>query len=228
MADNKHNSDSQQSDVERLNETLTATGAKIAENKKSFLWIIGGIIAAGILVAAYFYFFHTPGVEKAFNEYGKVEIAPNSNDTTLAEGYKKVADKYSGSDAGRLAALEAAQHYYEIGKYQEAITYIDKFKTSDEVLDANVMILKGDCYVNMKKYNEAISSFQAAATKAKGNSEIEPRALFKIATVYEMGQQKYAQAIEIYQQIEKEYPEFNINGMPMQAFIERDQARLGR
>lgn len=228
MADTKHTPQEEQNDVERLNERLTQTGSKIAENKNVVLWIVGGVIAAGLLVAAYFYFFHTPGVEKAFNAYGSVELTPNLNDTTAAEGYKKVADQYSGSDAGYLAALEAAEHYYEIGKYKEAITYIDKFKTSDEVLEANVSILKGDCYVNLKDYAKAIDCFQTAANQGKGNSQIEPRALFKLATVYDAGKKEYAKAIEIYEQIYKEYPEFVINGLTMPAYIERDKARTGK
>ena len=228
MADNKHKSHEEENNIEKLNDHLTRTGTRIAENKKVVMTVAGAVIAVGLLVAAYFYFFHNPSVDKAFNAYGNVEISnQQGNDTTAAEGYKKVADQYSGTDAGNLAALEAAEHFYEIGKYQEALNYLDKFSTSEEVLKANVSILRGDCYVNLKKYDQAIKEFETAAAEGAGNTEIAPRAMLKQATVYD-AQKKYDKAIQLYEQIVKEYPQFSVNNVAMNAFIERDKARLGK
>lgn len=223
----KNNTPEEGNTIDQLNSHLTDTGKKIEENKKVIGWVIGGVVAAGLLVAAYFYFFHVPGVDKAFNAYGSVELNQAANDTVAAEAYKKVADQYSGSDAGRLAALEAAEHYYEIGKYKEALTYLEKFKTSDDVLKANVEVLKGDCYVNLKQYDNAISAFENAVKEAAGNDQIAPRAMMKEGVVYE-AQKKYDKALEVYEQIAKEYPSFMYNGVPMEAYVERARAEAGK
>lgn len=213
--------------IDQLNEHLTNAGKRIEANKKPFMTIVGIIVAVGVLVAAYFYFFYTPGVDKAFNAYGAVEVNGAANDTVAAENYKKVADQYGSSDAGKLAALEAAQHYYEIGKYQDALNYLDKFSTSEEVLKANVSILRGDCYVNLKKYDQAIAEFEKAAKEGAGNSEIAPRAMMKQAVVYDE-QKKYDKALGVFEQILSEYPDYTYNSLPMEAYVEREKARLGK
>lgn len=215
------------SKIDQLNSHLTDTGKKIEENKKVLAWVVGGIIAAGLLVAAYFYFFHVPGVDKAFDAYGSVELNQQANDTTAAAAYKKVADDYSGSDAGKLAALEAAEHFYEIGKYKEALDYLEKFSTSDEVLAANVEALKGDCYVNLKQYDKAISSFEKSVKEANGNPQIAPRVMMKEATVYE-AQKQYDKAIGVYEKINTEYPDFMYAGVSMDAYIERARTLSGK
>lgn len=212
--------------IDQINEHLTGAGKTIAENKNKFMVAVGIIVAAGLFVASYFYFFHSPKVDKAFNAYGAVELNA-TNDTVAAESYKKVADQYSGTDAGKLAALEAAEHYYEIGKYKEALTYLDKFSSSDDVLNANVTVMRGDCYVNLKQYDKAISEFEKAVKEADGNDQIAPRALMKLGVVYDE-QKKYDKALAAYEQIQTEYPAFTYNQLPIEAYVEREKARLGK
>ena len=110
MAENKKHPE-EETKIEQLNDNLTKAGVKVEENKKTLMIIVGAVIAVGLLVAAYFYFFHNPGIDKAFDAYGKVEIENGTaSETAKAEAYKKVADQYEGSDAGKLAALEAAEN----------------------------------------------------------------------------------------------------------------------
>ena len=61
---------------------------------------------------------------------------------------------------------------------------------------------------------------------ADGNPQIAPGILMKEANIYE-AQKKYAQALEVYEQIKKDYPEFHY-GMGMDAYIARAKARLGK
>ena len=227
MAENKKHPE-EETKIEQLNDNLTKAGVKVEENKKTLMIIVGAVIAVGLLVAAYFYFFYNPGIDKAFDAYGKVEIENGTaSETAKAEAYKKVADQYEGSDAGKLAALEAAENYYDAGNYKAALAYLDKFDTSDDILAANVQIMKGDCYVNLKKYPEAIKEFEAVAASQADNSEIAPRARLKIATVYE-AQKKNNEALGIYERIKKDFPAFNVAGMSMDAYIERAKSRLGK
>jgi hypothetical protein len=46
----------------------------------------------------------------------------------------KIADEYSGTDAGNLANYYAGMAYLNTGKYNEAIDYLNKFKSDDIVL----------------------------------------------------------------------------------------------
>lgn len=227
MAELKNNS-TEENKIEQLNENLTKAESAIEKNKKTVSIIIAAVIGIIALGACYFYFFHLPAADKAFDEYGKVEVAnAQANDTIKAEAYKKVADQHAGTDAGNLAALEAAEHYYDAGNYKAALTYLDKFSSSDDVLAANAQIMKGDCYVNLKKYPEAIKEFEAAAAAVANNTEIAPRALLKIATVYD-AQNKFNEALSTYERIQNEFPQFTVAGMDIKAYIEREKARLGK
>ena len=141
--------------------------------------------------------------------------------------YKEVADKFSGK-AANLAALSAAESFYNEGNYEEAVKYLKKFSSKDAVLDANAMVLTGDCYVNLKKYDDAISAYQQAVRKADGNSQIVPRVLLKEANVYDE-QKKYDKALECYTIIKKDFPDYRLgNGVDIDAYIARENARLGK
>ena len=89
-------------------------------------------------------------------------------------------------------------------------------------------MLTGDCYVNLKQYDKAISCYDKAISKADNNSQIVPRVLLKEANVYD-AQKNYQKALECYQKIAKDFPQFQLgNGMTIDAYIERENARLGK
>ena len=95
------------------------------------------------------------------------------------------------------------------------------------MLKANAIILKGDCYVNLKQYDKALDEFKDAVKKGDKNDQIVPRALLKCANIYDE-QKKYAKALECYEQIKNEYPSFQLGNTSIDAYIEREKARLGK
>ena len=211
--------------IDRMNSHLTDAGTKLADNKKIILIAAGGILIVAAFVLSYLFIYKNPHVEKAFEEYNGVETQA-LNDSTAAQQYMDVADRYSSDAAGKLAALSAGETLYSQGRYEEAAQYLKKFSSNDDVLDANAMVLTGDCYVNLENYDEAINYFQKAIRKAKGNPQIVPRVLLKEANVYD-AQANYGKALECYQQIKDNYPEFKLgNGIDIDAYIAREVARM--
>lgn len=228
MASKDKQTPQEQISVENINDHLTMAGKQLAENKKILYWAFGIIVAVGVCVAAYVFIYLNPRVNKSMEAFNNVEISALGSDSLRAEGYKKVADKFSGTPGGNIASLSAAETLYELGKYDQAVKYVKKFKTSDDVLMANAQILLGDCYVNLKKYDDAISAFKEACDTGEGNSQIVPRALLKLATVYD-AQKKYDKALECYEELLKEYPNFALgNGLTVEAYAERERARMGK
>lgn len=214
--------------IDQLNSTLTHAGEHIANNKKIIYWTVGAIVLIAVFIMSYFFIYKNPRTNSAWEAYAKVEQTAAGNDSIAAAEYKKVADKYGNTDAGNVAALEAGTRLYTLGKYEDAAKYLKKFDTDDEVLMANALILTGDCFVNLKKYPEAIDYFKKGVSEAKGNDQIVPRALLKMAVVYDE-QKKYDQALTCYEQIASEYPDFQPGtGMSVEAYIAREQARLGK
>ena len=226
MADNTKDQQ-EESTIEKLNSNLTSASEKIAKNQKTIYITLIAFVAIAAAVLCYVFLISRPKVERAFEAYNQVEINSVGNDSVVAAEYKKVADNHSGN-AAKLAALSAAEAYYNMGKYEEAIKYLDKFSSSEPVLDANAMVLKGDCYVNIKKYDDALGCYNKAISKAGENIQIVPRVLLKEANIYD-AQKKYDDSLKCYEKISKEYPEFEPgNGITIKAYAEREKARLGK
>ncbi len=222
------NEQQEETTIEKLNSNLTSASEKIANNKKVIFLIVGGIAVVAAFVLSYFFIYRNPQVNKAFEAYNQVEINNAGNDSVAAVEYKKVAEKYSSTDAGKLSYLSAAEAYYNTGKYKEAVECLDKFSTSEKVLGSNALVLKGDCFVNMKKYDDALSCYNKAVKMAGENIQIVPRVLLKEANIYDE-QKKYDKALECYETIASEYPTFEPgNGVAIDAYIAREKARLGK
>lgn len=226
MANN--NDPKEETTIEKLNSNLTSASEKISDNRKAIFWAIGGLAVVAAFVLSYFFIYRNPKVNRAFEAYNQVEISAAGNDSVAAAEYKKTAEKYSGTTAAELASLSAAEHYYNLGKYKEAVECLDDFSTSEDVLEANALVLKGDCYVNLKKYDDAIGCYDKAVKTAGTNIQIVPRVLLKKANIYD-AQKKYDKALECYETISKDYPTFQPgNGVGIEAYIEREKARLGK
>lgn len=212
--------------IETLNSGLTNLGKRIETNKKAMGIAMGGILLVAAIVFAYIYLYRIPQNNKAMEAYNKVELTAMGNDSVSAAAYKKVADEYGSTTAGNLAALSAGESFYNAGNYAEAAKYLDSFSTGDEVAGANAKILLGDCYVNMKKYDDAIDAFKKAVKEADGNPQIAPRALLKQAVVYDE-LKKYGDALKCYETIKADFPEFSFgNGLSIDSYIEREKARM--
>ena len=213
--------------IDRMNSHLTDAGSKIAENKKIIFIVVGIILVVAAFVLSYLFIYRNPHMEAAFEAYNGIETQAY-NDSVAGEQYMEVADRYKGDAAGKLAALSAGEALYTQGKYQEAAEYLKRFSSKDDVLEANALVLTGDCYVNLENYDEALTYYQKAIRKADNNPQIVPRVLLKEANVYD-AQGNYGKALDCYQQIKNNFPEFRLgNGMEMDAYISREMARMAQ
>lgn len=228
MATQKNN-EQEQNAIENLNSHLTAAGEKVANNKSVIYWLLGAIIVIAALCAGYIWLYKAPQTKKAQAALDKVEMTAMGNDSIAAVEFAKVANDYSGTDAGNIAALQAATAFYRQGKYNETVKYLDKFKSGDDkVLGAQTQVLKADALVNLKKYDEALGAYDKALKDATGNEQIAPIVLWKKANIYDE-QKKYDEALKCYEQIKEGYPTFTFgNGLTIEAYIAREKARLGK
>lgn len=214
--------------IDKMNSHLTDAGAKIADNKKIIIIAVGIILVVAAFTMSYLFIYRNPHVEKAFEALNTVETQPMLTDSVAAAQYMLVADNYSGDQAGKLAALSAGEALYNDGQYEKAAEYLKKFSCGDDVLEANALVLTGDCYVNLQKYDEALNYFGKAVRKAGGNPQIVPRVLLKEANIYD-AQGNYGKALECYEEIKNNYPGFQLgNGIDIDAYISREMARLGQ
>lgn len=218
----------EQNAIDNINMQLTSASERVAKNKKVIYWSLGIIIAIGACWAAWLWLYQTPRVNNSVKAYDAAMEKAMGGDSIAAVEFAKVADQYSSTDAGNIAAMQAAQAYYRLGKYNETVKYLDKFSTKEEVMSAQADLLLGDSYVNLKKYDEALKAFNSAVKKAAGNEQIVPVALWKEANIYD-AQKKYQQALDCYEQIKSAFPSYTFgNGLTPDAYIAREKARLGK
>lgn len=181
----------------KLDETASRTEDFVAKNQK----VIIGLVAAAAIVTlgylAYQRLIAAPAQEEAANEmfvaqqnFQKATDGVSSdslyklslNGSEGKFGFLKIADEYSGTDAGNLANYYAGIAYLNTGKYTEAIDYLSKFKSEDIMLSALAKGAIGDAYAQKNQPKEALENYINAAGTNK-NDFTTPRFLLKAGKV---------------------------------------------
>lgn len=195
---------------EVLQDKLNNSVEYVKENKNTFIYIVGAIAA---IVGGYFfyqyyqstqneeaqksmfqsvYYFEADSLNKALNGDGK------------NPGLKEIADDFGSTKAGNLSNYYVGTIYLKQGKFDEAITYLSKFSSSDLVIQARAFSLIGDAHMEKNSFDDALSFYQKAASHHP-NKEFTPRYLIKLALAAELKKDN-AKAIEAYDKIINEYP----------------------
>ncbi len=178
--------------------------AKAKSNSKKIIAVsvIVLVCIVGILV---WFFVAKNGSAKADEAIARADAAASANDSTALVLYKDAAQH--GYKSGNRARLEVAMRLYQEGKYEEALSYLKDASVDDKIVAAGALTLEGDCYVNLKKYDEAISAYGKAVSKADKNPAIVPVILIKEANVYR-AQNNYAKEAEVLKNIIDNSPQF--------------------
>ena len=147
-------------------------------------------------------------------------------DSVALQEYLAVAANYSNDPANR-ASLNAAIILYKEGKYEEAAANIKNFDAEGTIVGPASQSLLGDCYVNLKKYDEAIAAFDKAVSLSADNALYTPLFLLKKATVLRELKDFKAEA-EILKTIKEKYPEFAANyNVDIEKYLVRAQQQAG-
>ncbi|MGC4039629.1 MAG: hypothetical protein QM710_02220 [Flavobacterium sp.] len=182
-------------------DTLDQTASKAedfaAKNQKAILGFLTVVALATVSYLLYQKFIAEPKQDNAADELfvaqqnfqKAVDDATGTKSDSLfnlvlkgAEGKfgaVKIAEEYSGTDAGNQANYLAGIAYLNTGKYAEAITSLEKFKSSDILLSALATGAIGDAYAQQNKQKEALEFYVKAADANKTNELTRPRFLLK-------------------------------------------------
>ncbi len=177
----------------KLDETASKTEDWVARNQKIIIGLVAGVAIFTVGYLAYQKFIATPKQDEAANEMFVAQqnfqkatdgVASDSlyklslNGSEGKFGFIKIADEYSGTDAGNLANYYAGMAYLNTGKYAEAIDFLSKFNSEDIVLNAMAKGAIGDAYSQQNKPKEALENYVKAAEVNK-NDFTTPRFLLK-------------------------------------------------
>lgn len=214
-----------QTGIDQINDQLTSIEQRVQNNQKLIMWACIIVAAVVCIILFYIYGIRKPGIESANNAIGQADITlATGNDSLALQQYKQVADEY-GYEAGNRANLNAAILLYQDGKYEEALNYLKKYDSSESIIGASAKSLEGDCYVNLKKYDEALKCFQTAVKASDKNPYYTPLFLMKEATV-QRELKNYKAEAELYTTIKEEYPQFaGSTQMDLDKYIARANAQ---
>jgi tetratricopeptide (TPR) repeat protein len=222
MAKNKKDENPQT--ISNVEETLTRTEHFLEENYKTLLIVasvIVGLVALVWLGKLYLNNRNTEAMSQMYQaerylEMDSLNLALNGDGNYL--GFLDIANDYKMTKAGNLARYSAGICYLHLGSYQEAIDFLDKYSKKDKVLGSLAIGATGDAYVELGNLEKGESKYLEAADFA-GNSFNTPVFLMKAGELYEL-QEKYAEALEVYQRIETEFPE-STEGTTIDKYISR-------
>ncbi|HWS60583.1 MAG TPA: tetratricopeptide repeat protein [Flavobacterium sp.] len=177
--------------------TLDATASKtedfVAKNQRIIIGVVSAIALMTVGYLAYQKFVAAPKEDDAASQMFIAQqnfqkatdgVASDSlyklslNGSEGKWGFIKIADEYSGTDAGNLANYYAGIAFLNTGKYAEAIEYLGKFKSEDMVLSAMAIGAIGDAYSQKNQPKEALENYVKAAESNK-NDFTTPRFLLK-------------------------------------------------
>ena len=223
MATNNVNQSAQQTPAE---ETLNKSEAFFLKYKNA---IIGAVVALIVIVAGFILYNNYVAAPQAVKantalakgqEYFAAELYERAlkGDSLGYEGFAKIASDYSG-DAANLANLYAGLCNAQLGNWEDAAKYIEKFSDKgDQMISPAALGALGNVYAHLNQLDKAVSTLKDAAEKADNNS-LSPTFLIQAGEILE-SQGKKAEALKLYQTIKEKY----FNSMQYQTidqYIER-------
>lgn len=204
--------------IDEINDSLTKAELKLQDNKKMIKWVCIGGAAVVAIVLLFIYAYLRPAQNSANNQYGLAsnvaagyEMTANQLDSAtnalqldaVAKAYESAAKE--GFDGGNNATLMSAIYEFKKGDYNKALDYLNDYSHNDVIVAALSECLKGDCLVNLDKFEDAIDAFESAVDICNENPIIAPYALMKQAAVQRhLG--NYAAEVQCYETITKQYP----------------------
>ena len=199
-------------------QTLNSQEAFFLKFRKQIIAAVLAVIVCIAGVIVYKSFIAGPREEKASTALAKAQDAFAQGDFQKAlngdkqtEGFLAVAENYGGTDAANLANAYAGLSYAQLGKWQEAVKYLEEFDTKgDAMISPAVTAALGNAYANTGNVDKAISTLKKAADMADDkaedgvNNSLSPTYLIQAARLLE-SQGKKSEALDIYKKVKADY-----------------------
>lgn len=203
-----------------LDQSASKSEEWVSRNQNFIIGVIG-VIAVGVLgYLGYHQFVQKPKEVSADNEmyYPRQYFDQALNSTTEKDslynlalngaegkyGFLDIIDEYKGTKAANLSNYSAGMAYLNMQKYQDAITYLEKFSSKDAILGALAKGGIGDAFIQLNQPSDALGYYEKAIAHSN-NDYTTPRFLYKAGvTALELKQND--KAIKYFQRIKDEFP----------------------
>ena len=189
-------------------EEISTVYSYVTENPtKVLMWAIIVIVVVGGALGYYSY--HKKMKKNATEKLGLVYIMLDAGQYNEAlDTVKVIIDRYSGTDAAKIAKYLLGHINYAFGYLDSAITAYEDFlkvENPDSDLAAAALFGIGICYEDKGQYKKAIEYYQKVL-KEYPNFFRNDEVMLSIARCYDvMGD--FDNAIKYYEELVKKYPD---------------------
>jgi tetratricopeptide (TPR) repeat protein len=215
--------------LKEVESALTSAERFFEENSKIITIIFGAAVVIALLLLLTHRFYSQPREAKAIEQIAGAQNYFQKDSFKLAlngdgnyPGFLDIIDDYGRTKAGKLAHYYAGISYLHLGKYKEAIDYLEDFSTDDPLLKPVKIGATADAYAELGNKEKALKLYLEAANDNK-NAFTSPIYYLKAGRMYEfMGNKE--KALEMYRTIKDKYPQ-STEGMTVDKFIARLTAK---
>lgn len=221
----------QEENLQELESALTRTEQFIEDHQKQISYVVGAIV---VLVAAFLAvnkFYLQPKEDEALSQMFMAEnyfekdsfnLAINGDGNYL--GFLDIIDDYGITKSANRAKYYTGISYLHLGQYEDAIDYLEKFKTKDLLLAPVKAGAIGDAMLELGDSDGALKQYKKAYS-ATENELTTPVYKMKAARLLE-SMNKLEEALKLYEEIKKEYPE-SAEGTTVDRYIARVKVKMG-
>ncbi len=205
MANNKKTEEIRE---ENVKSTVSATENFFIQNRKRLIIALVAVVVVGLGIMGYSKWVYAPSVAQAQEDsyvaelnfqQGEFELALNGDGVN--KGFAQVCSEY-GAKAGKAVYLYAGICCAQLGQWEEALSYLKKYKGTEPILAARSLALQGDCYSALADNAQAAAYYVKAAQKA--DNPFAAEYLVKAGKAYEALGQK-DKALEAYKTVKQKY-----------------------
>ena len=215
--------------LKEVESALTSAERFFEENSKIITIIFGAAIVIALILLVTHRFYSLPRETKAMEQMAGAQNYFQKDSFNLAlngdgnyPGFLDIIDDYGRTKPGKLARYYTGVSYLHLGKYKEAIQYLEDFSTDDPLLKPVKIGATGDAYAELGNKEKALKLYLEAADVQK-NVFTTPVYYLKAGRIYEsMG--KKDKALEMYRMIKDKYPQSS-EGQSIDKYIARITAK---
>ena len=191
-------------------EAVSKTELFFQKNGKLIYGCVAAVLVIALAILAYNRFYLQPKKAEAQAEMfkaeqkfaqGDFELALSGDDNNL--GFADIIDKY-GAKGGESVYLYAGSCALNLGRFEDAISYLKKYDGKDRILLSRAQAGIGDAYVGLEDYTAALAAYEKAAATA--DNMFAAGYLLKAGQVAEeLGDKD--KAVSFYKKIKDQYPQ---------------------
>ena len=214
--------------LQEVENALTSAERFFEANSKIITMIFGGAVVIALLFLVTHRFYSLPREAKAKEQIFAAEQYFEKDSFNLAlngdgnfPGFLDIINDYGRTSAGNLARYYAGVSNLHLGKYKEAINFLEDFKTKDLLLRPVALGATADAYSELGNKEKAVSLYLKAA-ETNPNAFTSPVYYLKAGILYEAIGTK-DKALEAYKAIKEKYADSE-QGRSIDKYIARLKA----